>query len=241
MSIFDKFTKKKEPYSGDLSKTNILYHLLSIPKNNRDNKWNEQFLINISEASLRCSDPQVIIGPDGFPYFQLFLPIPNQEFQCFVIKYMANDFLIKKGLGVVINPNNGNPDWVFSYGDILNYYLKGEFYSKINPDIPTKTETLEKEQKVLVGQPSETILPKSTRYHIKQLLIKLGINNPKIFLMHRLDKGFQELVFNISPDKFKSYEEFENTMKLITWYLPRHYSICAMNEDEKTINNFMDL
>ena len=65
-------TVEKEPYYGDLNKTNIIYQLVQTPHQERDGNWQHTFLENVLHASFRCGDPQVITGPDGFPYFQLF-------------------------------------------------------------------------------------------------------------------------------------------------------------------------
>jgi hypothetical protein len=93
--------KSTEPYIGDLTKTDILFNLVQTSQSERDEKWKQTFLDNIGQASFRCGDPQVITGPDGFPYFQLFLPEPHKEFQCFVIDRMKDDFLLTYSLAKV--------------------------------------------------------------------------------------------------------------------------------------------
>lgn len=150
-------------YSNDLRKTDLIYRLISIPKSVRDDNWKDQFLSHVAAASFRCGTPQVAIGTDGFPYFQLFVPEPGIEFQCFVIDKMINN-LISHGFGVVINSNANNPEWVFSYGDILNYHLNNRFFS--NDSLFSKhirDEILPKQEKLYFGEPSEKILPLKTR------------------------------------------------------------------------------
>jgi hypothetical protein len=228
---------EKSPYYGDLSKTNILNELFKIPRKQRDDKWNAKFLENVADASFTCCNPQVFEGPDGFPYFQLNIPEPYKQFQCFVIRHMKDDFLLDKGFGVVINPSKGQPDWVFSYGDIVNYHIRNEFYTKSeNWDLP-KQEIIKQKEEVFLGQPSESILPNSTRNVIRDFLKSIGINDAKLLLMNRRKpNGFlQELVFNLTPDKFEKNEHYEGVMKSIAWYLPRHYSYVSMNE-----SNFKD-
>ncbi len=227
-------TKQTEetPYYGDLSKTSILNELIKTPREQRDDKWNAKFLENVADASFICGNPQVIEGPDGFPYFQLNIPEPNKKFQCFVIKHMKDDFLLEKGFGVAINPLKGQPDWVFSYGDIVNYHISNEFYTKSeNSDLPDQ-EIIKEKEEVLIGQPSETVLPIQTRIVIRDFLKNLGINDTKLLLMNRRKPGGyqQELVFNLTPDKFEKKEHYEGVMKSIAWYLPRHYSYVSMND-----------
>ena len=254
MGIFD-FLKKKETkpqldtattsaekddgaYLGDLDKTNVLFELIKIPKAERDEKWQQSFLENISHASFRCGEPQVITGPDGFPYFQLFLPEPHKAFQCFVIDRMKDDFLLKRGYGVVINPTENSADWVLSSGDIVNYHLSGKFYTEIETPFSkeTESETITQDEEVMIGQPSEELLPLQTRETIASFLKGNGIENPKIMLMMRKRKDgngvSQDIVFNLTAADFPSQETCDNVMKAIRWYLPSHYSYVGMNDKD---------
>lgn len=253
MGLFDLFKKKenektepqenktREPYLGDLNKTNAIFHLVQVPQADRDEQWQHSLLENLPEASFRCGNPQVVSGPDGFPYFQLLLPEPYQNFQCFVIDKMKDDFLLANGYGVVINPTAENADWVLSYGDILNFHLTKTFYTKEQTAFSKKTgdETIREEEKVMIGQPSETILPRQTRKLISDFLKTNGIPTPKVLLMMRhVDEGkevSQDIVFNISPQSFDTEKEYQKVMQTIAWYLPRHYSFVGM--DEKTLGD----
>ncbi|MBP2616855.1 hypothetical protein [Chryseobacterium jejuense] len=250
MGLFDLFRKKEkiqteeqaaqketESYLGDLDKTDILYKLIQIPPVERDEKWQQTFLENIGHASFRCGDPQVVTGPDGFPYFQLFLPEPNQPFQCYVIDNMKDDFLLSSGFGVVINPTENRADWVLSYGDILNFYLNKTFYTTTASDFSngTRTETITEDEKVMVGQPSEILLPQQTRQLLADFLKANGIVTPKTLLMMRQKKDgtgvSQDLVFNVTPHHFKDENTYRSVMQAISWYLPKHYSYVGMNEN----------
>ena len=241
MGLFDFFSKKKEGYLGDLSKTSILHKLSQVPHKDRDQKWNNDFISNLSEASFMCSDPQVVMGPDGFPYFQLNFPTPNEPFECYVVKNMIDDYLLKDWIGIVVNLSDGNPDWLLTNGDLVNFKLNSEFYTEPTFKKPAKSETLKKDTKALVSEPSESFLPTHTRNHIKKQLSEIGITKVKIFLMFRPDENVQELIFNLSPKQFDSTESFNNIMKLISWYLPSHYSICGMEENDETSKNFVNL
>src|SRR4029078_5915006 len=112
----------------DILKTQVILDLLSIPADKRDERWNQKFLTDIRTASFACTDPQIVKGPDGFPYFGLTTPEPGKPFTSYCIKNMAEDFLMDNGYGVVINPNENSADWVFSYGDIVNLQLNDVFY-----------------------------------------------------------------------------------------------------------------
>ncbi|MDV7392982.1 hypothetical protein RZS08_16545, partial [Arthrospira platensis SPKY1] len=49
-----------------------LTQLLAIPRDAREASWQKQFLAAVPTAPLFSRDPQVLIGPDGFPYFALY-------------------------------------------------------------------------------------------------------------------------------------------------------------------------
>ena len=261
MGIFDFFNKKDKvetapetnnevpqrakEYLGDLEKTGILAELVKTPKAERDEQWQETFLANVSSASFRCGEPQVAVGPDGYPYFQLHLPEPNKSFQCFVIDEMK-DHLLKSGFGIVINPAPDSADWVFSYGDVLNLELTNTFYtdgetpfSKVAND-----ETIDKDEKVMVGQPSEKMLPKAAREIISKQLKENGIETPKVVLLMRTSEDgkdiSQDLAFNVTPKDFDDENRYRAVMKSIGWYLPRHYSYVGM-EEKSLGHSFMPL
>ena len=228
-------------YAGDLEKTEAIATLLLKPKEDRDAEWVGQFLANLPLASLRCGTPQIIAGPDGFPYFQLFVPEPGEEFQSFVIDKMVPDFLLERGYGIIINPGNEQPEWILTYGDILNYYINNSFFKPESPfgnlNIP---EEVKEGEEITIGQPSESVLPKQTRKLLREFFELNGIESPKILLMIRKngEEISQDLAFNITPEFFESVDHYRNMMQTVTWYLPRHYSILGL-QDEDVENGFM--
>lgn len=238
--------KEAEAYLGDLDKTSVIFKLIQTPRHERDEAWQNIFLDNIGQASFRCGDPQITTGPDGFLYFQLFLPEPNKSFQCYVIENMKDDFLLSSGFGIVINPAQNSADWVLTYGDILNYSLNKTFYTTTETTFSksTNNEIVKEDEKVMIGQPSETILPKQTRHLISEFLKLNGINTPKIALMmrHTQDENgiSQDIVFNLTPNSFKDESTYNAVMRSISWYLPRHYSFIGMDE-QSLGNGFMPL
>jgi hypothetical protein len=223
----------KQPYLGDLAKTDTIFKLIQTPPEQRNDIWNDLFLDCLPGASFRCGDPQVIIGPDGYPYFQLFLPEPGVEFQCFVIEHIKDTFLLENGLGVVINPSGTGADWVLTYGDILNLHLNNTFYTKEHSFATHKErEVIDREEQVMVAQPSEELLPLFTRAILKEYLKSNGIAIPKVLLMMRTIDGkmTQDIVFNITKSNFDNEDTFEALMASLRWFLPLHYSYVGMEE-----------
>jgi hypothetical protein len=231
-------------YEGDLLKTQHLVDLFAIPAEQRDDAWRQLVLADVDKASFRCGQPQVIQGPDEFPYFALYLPEPGKAFQCYVIEHMKNDFLLEHGLGVVIHPDKQQPDWVFTYGDIVNYHLNGEFYTAVPEHMLAAEEVIEQDEQVLVGQPAEEYLPAAVRKVMRQYLASENVPDPKIFLMMRHMKDgstMQELVFNLSRELFASPGEHHRVMQRLGWFLPRHYSILSFDKNDRYEDVFMPL
>lgn len=234
-----------ETYYGDLEKTGILVDLSKVPQEKRNEAWLKSFISNVSLASFKAGDPQVITGPDGFPYFNLLLPEPGETFQCYVIDNMVFDFLATQGLGIVIGANKEQPDWVFTYGDVMNYAVKRDFYNKDNTFFNTEPAdnkvTFASDKEIMVGQPSEFLLPKPTRDVLRGFLNFKGIKEPKVLLMSSNStdgKQVQDLVFNFTPKNFSNEDEFRGTVQQMQWFLPRHYSVTFFDEDSSLKSHF---
>ncbi len=227
----------------DITKTQVMVDMFRVPGEQRDDSWHEAFYANVPTASFACADPQVVNGPDGFPYFVLKTPEAGQPFESFCIRNMKDDFLLERGFGVVINPRAGGADWVFSYGDIVNLHLNNEFYTAAPVVNLEKTETIREEEQVLVAQPSESYLPGSTRQVLRSFLQSIGVKDPGIMMVCRTtaEGALQELAFNIFPDDFPSPDHFNYRLQQISWFLPRHYIVIAFSRDAALANNFAPL
>ncbi|MDR1888710.1 MAG: hypothetical protein LBQ81_04940 [Zoogloeaceae bacterium] len=194
---------------------------------------------NAGQASFCCEAPQVIEGPDSFPYVRLTLPESNKPFTCYVIEHMIPQFILQKGLGIVINPDKERPDWVFSHGDLVNYHVYGAFDARdarFDAGIP-EVLTLKEENRIQTGEPSLQLLPLETRQVLRHFFERAGIP-AKVLLMSRAsdektgEKGGLSLVFPFTPNSFNNQEEYEHCVQSIGWYLPHHYSVIGMAEDE---------
>lgn len=231
-------------YYGDLEKTAIVHQLTTVQVENRTKDWMMALTHHIPNASFRCGEPQVIQGPDGYPYFGLYIPEPGKEFECFVIDKMKDDFLLSQGLGVVLHPDKDNPDVVFTYGDIVNYHLNGHFfYDDKSFGAGEKTETIQEDEEVLVGNPDEKTLPQATRNVLRQFFTSNGVANPKIMMMLRKkgEKMYRDVVFNITPEMFGNPDHFNAVMQAVGWFLPRHYTYLSIDEATMEESSFMDL
>lgn len=227
----------------DITKTQVMVDLFSVSQNDRDENWTKSFYENVKTASYACGNPQVFNGPDGFPYFVLKTPEANKPFESFCIQNMKDDFLLDKGLGVAISPSETTVDWVFSYGDIVNLHINKEFSTKTE-NIQIENEvTIQKDEKVLLAQPSESFLPRQARQNLKSFLQSIGIKRPQLMMVCRTIEGqvIQELAFNIFREDFQTLDQLNFRLKQISWFLPRHYVVLSLPKNSNFNSNFADL
>lgn len=225
----------------DLNKVGKILELFSVAADRRDAAWKSDFFANVVDASFACGDPQVISGPDGFPYFQLFCPEPYKSFDSFCICNLL-EYTTENGFGIVINPRENNVDWVFSCGDLLSYRLLNSFNVGEIQQGHTQT-TIQTATKVLVGAPAETILPKYTRHLLKNFMEqKLGLANAGVFLMDNPTASpSRSLVFSIFKEDLETEAQFAVAMNHLSWFLPRHLPPTSISKSENLISQFYPL
>lgn len=221
---------------GDLEKTVTLQALMHTPFPERNEVWRAEFLRCLPSANLKLGQPEVVIGIDGFPYIRLETVQANESFQAYVITQQL-PVLLGQGFGIVINPQSDRLDWLFSYGDMVNldlhktFYLDESLFSNKKENI-----AIGKDEKILVGQPSDLILPLYLRRQLKEYLLHAGVKLPKTLLIARNYEDeklvSQDLVFNITPQQFASEKAYQDVMATIAWFLPKHYSFMGINEME---------
>ncbi|MDQ3016555.1 MAG: hypothetical protein M3R25_07550 [Bacteroidota bacterium] len=226
----------------DITKTQIMVDLFTVPHDQRGESWRQSLLDHVETASFRKGDPELVTGPDGFPYFALYTPIPMQSFESFCIRNMKDDFILINGCGIVINPSGESSDWVFTYGDIVNLHVSQKFYNTDHVPIVPKTEIISAEEDVLIGHPSDMFVPMHTRNILRSFLIKNGIKTPSFMLMARKIQGIavQQLVFNIYKADHP-HETVENLMRSISWLMPRHYILVLIPKDSNLVKNFVPI
>ncbi|MEI6948983.1 hypothetical protein V9K67_17485 [Paraflavisolibacter sp. H34] len=234
---------KKQTGLAEEEKIRLLDRLFNIPPDQRDEQWQEIVSTHIAEAPFRAGEPKVMLGPDNFPYFVLQLPEAGAPFEKFTITSMKDEFLLEKGFGVVINPRGKGVEWVFTYGDIVNFHLTGKFFSPRPQAASEEKEVIQEDEQILVAQPSESYLPQQARAVLREHLVAHGFNDPQIFLMVRQKPGgeVQELAFNLAQDQFPSREQQAKLMRSLGWFLPRHYSFVSFATNEGLEQNFMPL
>ena len=235
----------KQKYMGDPEKTEIVYGLLGVPHEERDDQWGEALLANLADANMdggSSSRPVEMEGPDGFPYICLSSPEPNKVYRAWVIRHILPN-LLEDTCGVVINPGKGQPDWVLSFGDIVNFHLNGAFrtdddrFDKFDDCAPASEEVGEGGESVLEGDPSPDMLPPQVRAVLRRFLEAYDFP-PKVKLMHREAKpeagrkGGLSLIFPFTEKNEQDAKTIQYVSRAVRWFLPRHYSVLWMRGDE---------
>lgn len=225
----------------ETSPTWVMHKLLQIPRKDRDASWQSTFLISVPQSIFEINTSHVIHGPDGFSYMDFKLIEPKEyatlpENTSSIAHLKEVSFLLKHGLGLSIRNHNSqvetdNPEWVFSYGDLVQFALTGSFEPKKAPELPQGQAYIKAGEEMSVGQPSEAYLPAVAGGFIRDFVKQnSNIKEPKVLLIERTVNGqlVKELAF--MRDRYEV-----DLLQRITWYLPRHYSIIAMPDPEGTL------
>lgn len=224
-------------------KTLELADLCDIAPAVRDGAWARKFFETFPQAVLKGRSPQVLRGPDGFPYFALEIPEVGEKFQAFQpAEVIAH--CVEKGFGIVLNPTEEPPDFVFPYGALWAYHARKDFYPPSEArGSGEKEERLEEGREVLVGAPSEEFFPTPARLAVATFLkYALGIEQPACFvLMDAKQKPERSLVFNVFPSSFESQEHFFGALRALGWFFPNDYVATAIDQDSELVKHFEPL
>jgi hypothetical protein len=201
--------------------------LLETPLDERDEKWNEQFFKEIRSAKFEFMSESPIEGPDGMPY----LAVKTTEGEGEPAEEVFN-WLGEKGVGLAVNPNKENPDFVFSYGMIWNYLLNGEFITEMEDEGPAGSKEMEMEpgQEMMAGTPSETYFPPHVRGLFKEFLQQQGVLDPKIVMLSQDGKNY-DLCFSLESLGNPPEEEWQGILEGFSWFFPLHYSFSIISEN----------
>ncbi len=228
----------------DVYQTMLVDQLLETPREMRDLNWRTELFKVITTACFKCGNPQMSHGPDGFPYFELHLPEPEESFESFCIHNLI-DYLLENGYGVAINPKEGSADWVFSYGDIVNLKLNGEIYSVPNHDPLPEYYATDEEEEVMVFQPSEDYVPAIVKRMLHSFMTYLKVKEPAMLAFMRTGgpekNNATQLCFNIFPEDYSNEEEFLIRLRQLNWFLPRHYIITGFSKESPFVKYFEPL
>ena len=213
----------------DLAQTQVVADLFAQPREARDESWREQFYAAIPDATLMAFDPQVNRGPDEFPYFHLAIPDPGPVTP-FCVTHLL-EVVLDNGFGIAIfgdSSRSDDPEWVFTYGDLLSYSLFGHF----DGDPAKKSVSIEsKDNQVLVAAPSEAYLPARARKAMGNFARQMYHHpDPRIGLVYDPKATPpKRLMINLTLEDYGGdRSKLSAAVHYLSWYLPRTYSVVAM-------------
>lgn len=197
--------------------------LLATPFKVRNSDWEKKFFKILLEQQCSVISPEPQEGPDGFPYLMVSTDPKNQDVFANVAKWGAS-----RGIGVVVNPEE-NADYVFTYGMLWNYALRGEFLTT-SEEQRTGPLSITNGQTVLVGAPSEDYWPTPVRKIFKEFLVQQGIFEMKVLMLFEKENGPGDFCFSIESLGNPPQSEWEGILEAFSWFFPRHYSLSLISE-----------
>lgn len=219
----------------DIEKTAIIDALVKIPRDQRNQAWIEQFFAALPQASMATTETQVFRGPDGMQYFDLHLPEQGKPFTAHCMAALA-EHCTNNGLGLVVNPQNNPPDWVFSYGDLWHLRTHGGLSLRV-----VEGEIGRDGDQVMVAAPSDQLLPPWARTILKSFLEYLKVPSPAVLLIvSQKARPAECLVFNLHAEDFPP-EQFQHVQRLLAWFIPPHLNIAYVPKGSQFDGQFNPL
>lgn len=200
-----------------------LESLLKTPIEARDSEWEKAFLLVFPDAKLKLLDASPKQGPDGMPYLLVAIDSEANEPAKKILEWLS-----QKGVGLVVNPQLGTPDYVFTHGMLWNYRERGEFLTAAK-DVRLGQIKYEKGQTVYGGAPSKEYLPEYIRSILREFFKMQGLENVKI-LMLSADQEHYDLCFSLESLGRPPAHEHRGILETVSWFLPSHYSLVVMGE-----------
>lgn len=202
--------------------------LMNTPKENRNVEWEKKFLSNVSDAELAIDTQENYKDEKGHDYIVIKRPTDYDIYRKFVIRDELPKIL-GKGMGLAVMSNNEKePIFLFSYGDLIRFYILETF-------IPTDDErwnfNFEKisEYELSAIDPPEEVLPGIQRIVLKRALENKGYKNTKCYMLiqKRDGKEYFSLAFNAIKEKEEEY------IDTINWHIPNEIAFTLIFEDAK--------
>jgi hypothetical protein len=243
-----------------------LNDLLAYSPEQRDRNWEDHFFSELTKSSVELLSEDPITGPDQWPYLlvktrpgESDLPIsPSTSSSASpasdavtepvsapveaepVQKILA--WLADKGIGLVVNPEQEYPDYVFPYGMIWHFRESGLFF-RDQAEIPTGSVMITSEKGLKAGPPTEAFLPSYVRKVLKEFFANQGLYAVKILVLQSEAKAegmyFYDLAFSLESLGSPVDAEYAGIAEAISWFLPPHYSVLLAQE--KGLPPFVDL
>lgn len=212
-----------------------MQELLDVEIEDRDSNWDKEFLNLLPKSRFLFLSESPIEGPDGLPYLPVNIAEDGEPAE------KVLDWLAEKGIGLVINPNKENPDYVFSFGMIWNFIVNGEFITETESSLSGGQDIdINPGQEMVAGTPSDSYLPPHVRNLFREFLLEQGVYSPKIIMLSQDSKHF-DLCFSQESLGNPPQEEWQGILEAFSWFFPLHYSFSIISEELIQGIDFVDL
>jgi hypothetical protein len=219
----------------DSAKTSALAVLFRQSRDHRDDAWIQQFYSAVPDANLRSFHPQVHKGPDHFPYFHMALPDPGPSTPASLTQVL--DQALNDGFGIAIFADSNrskDPEWVFTYGDLLSYSLYGRFDGEGTDGAAGGSSAPGDQPRILKAAPSESYLPTRARRVLGRFLHDVFQHPaPKVALIvdPRLNPSRNPMINLTLAQYHGDARKRDAAMRYLTWFVPRSYSLMSKPDD----------
>ena len=209
-----------------------LEKLCNVEIDHRDDEWERDFFQALVEGKIGVLDAEPQEGPDGWPYMLVETGSQSNEP---ALNLMG--WLTEKGIGLVVNPQKGVPDYIFSYGMLWNYRETARFFINV-PSLSEGQVEFNEGQSIFSGPPTVEYLPLYVRSILKTFFGDQGISRPR-FLVVSKDEKHWDLCFSLESLGNPKKEDHAEIAESIAWFLPTHYGLLLVSE--KGMPKFFDL
>ncbi len=197
----------------------------------RHQAWDDKFFKLFSDSNLKMNSPDPQEGPDGWPYLMTELAsstTSTSDSQDSTQKILH--WLSTRGIGLVLNPlRTPYPDFVFSYGMIWSFRETG-FFIKYEDRDESKLLSIDNVDQAQFGVPTEAYFPTYARKILKAFLLDQSVFEPKILMVTTDEKNY-DLCFSLESLGSPKLQEHDGILEAIAWFLPPHYSLAIISED----------
>ena len=189
----------------------------------RNNAWEHAFLAEFckSHIELLVDTPQP--GPEGFPYLFVRTSERATESVSSIV-----DWLSTRGIGMVVNPQKGLPDYVFTYGMIWGLKEKNTALPKLEKLKSSQFE-LQKGASFSYGEPTLEFFPQYVRKILKEFFVHQGILTPRMLMISSDNKKF-DLCFSSESLGNPPKSEHPGIAEAVSWFFPFNTSIVILEE-----------
>ena len=237
----------------DLGNTAQLEMLFRTDRAQRGPEWVESFFDAAWCGSVVLADPQIIIGPDNFPYLRLDLPRADTAFDSQCLAHLAAGCIDNRvGAAFFASPDDSpeNAQYVLSlglidsllrfdspYGDPVDVAesrvpADGDAFS-VEPRAGGQTLVVEKAHEIMVGTPSAYYLPPhlacSLYLHLTE---QWGMEDPTVALVVDTKmRPHRSLVIGRKRSEFPSEAPVDAMAQNLIWHLDPGRMVMLMPEE----------